>query len=256
MAKPNWIELPTGQRILILYEDRSVLVIDKPPGWMLAPSSWHKRSGNLQRALEASIKAGDFWARLRNLDYLRFAHRLDAGTSGILVLAKTPGALGALGALFQGRQVAKLYLAVVRGVPAQTQWSCGLKLAPDRANPGKMRVAPERGKEATTQFRLLQAGQGTALLEARPFTGRTHQIRVHLAACGHPVVGDGLYGPVPDRPAQLQLGLRAAGLAYTDPFTHRPVRIRAPVEEFARQYGFQPPDAAALILEPATSANR
>jgi len=100
-----------------------------------------------------------------------------------------------------------------------------------------MRVDPRGGKEAETVFRVLQVVGNTALIEARPYTGRTHQIRVHLADSGHPIVGDEMYGS----PARKELGLRAIGLAYQDPFTKRRVQIRAPVEEFCRRYGFQAP---------------
>src|SRR5215831_2735876 len=105
MAKPNFIELPTGETIPILYEDRSVLAIDKPRGWMLVPFSWQKTNRNLQAALTSSIAAGDFWARSRNLRYLRFVHRLDADTSGILLLAKSPGALRTYSELFESRRM-------------------------------------------------------------------------------------------------------------------------------------------------------
>jgi 23S rRNA-/tRNA-specific pseudouridylate synthase len=95
VAKPNRIELPGVEPIPILYEDRSVIAIDKPGGWMLVPFSWQKTSRNLQTALASSIAAGDFWARSRNLKQLRFVHRLDAETSGVLLLAKSQGALRA-----------------------------------------------------------------------------------------------------------------------------------------------------------------
>src|SRR5213594_2013263 len=93
LAKSNDIELPTGESIPILYEDRSVMAIDKPRGWMLAPFSWQKTSRNLQAALASSIAAKDFWARSRGLKYLRFVHRLDADTSGVLLLGKSVGAV-------------------------------------------------------------------------------------------------------------------------------------------------------------------
>lgn len=238
MAKPNYIELPTGERVPILYEDRSVLAIDKPRGWLLAPSDWRETSRNLQAALEGALRAGEYWARSRHLKYLRFVHRLDAETSGVLLLAKSPGALRPLSALFEGRQVEKTYLAVVHGAPKKREWSCRLKLAPDPAQPGRMKVDPRRGKEAETRFRVLQLRERMALLEVHPLTGRTHQIRVHLAASGHPVVGDGLYGQPGQR--ERQLGLRAVGLVYRDPFTRRRVSIRARAEQFVSKYGFEP----------------
>ena len=240
MGKPDHIELPTGERIPILYEDRSVLAIDKPAGWMLVPFSWQKTTRNLQAALTSSIAAGDFWARSRNLKYLRFVHRLDADTSGILLLAKSLGAVNSFGAMFESRRMEKVYLAVVLGVPEQSEWTCRLKLAPDPAAVGRMTVDALRGKEAETRFRVLQSAAGTSLVEARPVTGRTHQIRVHLAESGHAVVGDPLYGRG-ETSRRAGLGLRAVRLSYLDPFTRRRVDIRAPLEEFVREYGFDIP---------------
>src|SRR5215472_6028108 len=113
MPRPNYIEFPTGDCIPILYEDRSVMAIDKPRGWMLVPFSWQKTAHNLQAALTSSIAAGDFWARSRNLKFLRFVHRLDAETTGILLLAKSQGAVASYGTLFESREMEKVYLAVV-----------------------------------------------------------------------------------------------------------------------------------------------
>jgi RluA family pseudouridine synthase len=241
MAKPNFIELPTGETIPILYEDRSVLAIDKPRGWMLVPFSWQKTSRNLQAALTSSIKAGDFWARSRNLRFIRFVHRLDADTTGILLLAKSPGAVQSYGELFESRKMEKVYLAAVHRVPAQTEWVCRLKLAPDPDARGQMKVDARHGKEAETSFRILQTRPASALVEARPFTGRTHQIRVHLAESGHPVLGDELYGPQP-ADKRIALALRAVGLSYFDPFLKHRVLIRAPSGAFVREYGFDIPE--------------
>ena len=243
MAKPDYIELPTGEKISILYEDRSVLAIDKPRGWMLVPASWQKTNRNLQAAITSSIAARDFWARSRNLRYLRFVHRLDADTTGILLLAKSPGALRTFGSLFECRRMEKNYLAVVHGVPPDFEWTCRLKLAPDARRHGTMKVDPQQGKEAETNFRLLQTMDQISLIEARPFTGRTHQIRLHLAHAGFPVVGDDLYGATATQ-SRWNLGLRAVALEYKDPFTARPIRIRAPVEPFVREYGFELPQLA------------
>jgi 23S rRNA pseudouridine1911/1915/1917 synthase len=235
-VKPGFIELPTGENIPILYEDRSALAIDKPRGWMLAPDSWRETGRNLQAALAASVIARDFWARSRNLRFIRYVHRLDAETTGVVLLAKSPGAVHALSRLFESREMAKVYLAVVHGAPRSKRWTCRAKLSADPDAQGRIRVDQRNGKEAETRFEVLQTTRGLTLIRAVPLTGRTHQIRVHLAEAGHPVVGDKLYGKTgSDRGA---LALRAIELAYVDPFTRRRVRIRAPGEEFVSEYGF------------------
>ena len=224
--------------IPILYEDRSVLAIDKPRGWMLVPYSWQKTNWNLQAALVSSIAAGDFWARSRGLKFLKFVHRLDAETTGILLFAKSQGAVESYSELFESRRMEKTYLAAVDGVPQQDVWTCRLKLGPAPGQIGRMKVDESGGKEAETHFRVLQRRERLTLIEARPFTGRTHQIRIHLAESGCPCVGDDVYGRGREK---LRLGLRAVRLAYPDPFIRRRVEIRAPVEEFCREYGFDIP---------------
>jgi RluA family pseudouridine synthase len=237
MAKSKFIELPFCEPIPILYEDRSVLAIDKPRGWLLVPVNWQNTNRNLQAAINSSISAGDFWARSRNLKFLRYVHRLDTETSGVMLFAKSMGAVEAFGNLFEDRRMEKTYLAIVEGVPRETEWVCQLPLAPDPRTIGRMMVDTIEGKETETRFRLLQKKEKIALVEARPRTGRTHQIRVHLAQAGHPIVSDDLYGRVDPR---MEMGLRAVRLAYTDPFTRRRVEIRAPIDEFMGEYGFTP----------------
>lgn len=235
MAKPNCVELFDEEPIPILHEDRSVLAIDKPPGWMLVPLSWQRTQRNLQAAIFSSIGAGHFWARSRNIRFLKYIHRLDAETSGVLLFAKSPGALDSIGDLFEARKIEKVYLAVTDRPPPKPQWTCRLSLAPDPDEFGRMRV-DRHGKEAETTFRTLATAHGRHLIEARPHTGRQHQIRVHLAESGSPIVGDDLYGRADGSP----LGLRAVGLAYTDPFTRRPVAIRAPAGGFLAHFSFSP----------------
>lgn len=232
----------------ILYEDRSVLAVDKLAGWLLVPTDWQRTRRNLQAAIESSIVAGDFWARSRGLRFLRHVHRLDAETSGALLFAKHPKALDVLSRLFETRQVTKEYLAVVRGQPARQDWTCRHKLAPDPVRRGRVIRDERGGKEAETRFHA-ELVQDTpplglrTLVRARPLTGRTHQIRVHLAGAGHEVLGDPFYGEartLPGLPDAYPMGLRAVCLAYTDPFTHRPVRIEAPTAAFLAAYGFAP----------------
>jgi 23S rRNA-/tRNA-specific pseudouridylate synthase len=153
----------------------------------------------------------------------------------------------------------KTYLAVVAGIPRATTWTCRLALGPDPAAIGRIKVDARNGKSAETDFRVLATRTDprhgpVALIEGLPFTGRTHQIRVHLAAAGHPVLGDSLYGGAvasderrgAAEPAwktsaanvAFPLALRAVRLAYRDPFTQRPVEILAPTEAFLRTFGF------------------
>jgi 23S rRNA pseudouridine1911/1915/1917 synthase len=237
MAKPMVIELPTGATIPIVYEDRAVLAIDKPAGWMLAPDDWDRTQRNLQLALVSSMNGGDFWASSRQLRFIRFIHRIDADTSGLVLFAKNPGALTALSELFESREVEKEYLAIVEGVPASPKWTCSLMIGPEPAALSRMKVDPDTGKEAQTEFEVRDVIGQRALVVARPLTGRTHQIRVHLAASGTPVCGDGLYGK--KRLGEKQpLALRSVAIKYTDPFQRKRVSIRASADGFLRQFGF------------------
>jgi RluA family pseudouridine synthase len=244
MARPDCLQLFREAPIPILFEDRSVIAVDKPAGWMLVPFSWQRTNRNLQAAINSSIGAGHFWARSRNLRFLKYVHRLDADTTGILLFAKSQGALDALADLFEARTVEKIYLAVSTTPPKSAEWTCRLSLAPDPDQFGRI-IADRRGKEAETSFRVLASSGGRFLIEARPCTGRQHQIRVHLAHSGCPILGDELYG----QPDESPMALRAVGLAYTDPFTRRPVAIRAPSGEFLARHHFKP-DAARIEFRP------
>ncbi len=235
MAKPNSIELPDCKPIRILYEDRTVIAVDKPPGWMLVPHTWQRTSRNLQAAITSSIAGGDFWARSRGLKFLRYVHRLDADTSGVLLFAKSVGAVDSLGDMFESRRMEKMYLAVTAVEPREDEWTCRLALAPDPVRIARMVVDEQNGKGSETHFRVLEKIPGLTLIECRPVTGRTHQIRVHLAESGCPIVSDDLYGR---QTGQLEFGLRAVRLAYTDPFTKKAVEINAPVKYFLKDYGF------------------
>ena len=243
MAKLPYIDLSNGLRIPILHEDRNVIAIDKPQGWMLAPISWQNTGRNLYAALSSSVNAGDFWAQSRNLCFIRFVHRLDADTSGVLLLVKTPGAVPAYTEMFEERGVEKVYLAVVHGVPEVNEWRCELCIAPVPDRPGFMEVNNSLGKDAETLFRVIDKRKDRALVMCWPKTGRTHQIRVHLAAVGHPILGDELYGPVPTTEAEkvnFKLALRAIRLSFRDPFQAETVNIDADHLAFVQMHGFDP----------------
>jgi 23S rRNA pseudouridine1911/1915/1917 synthase len=251
--RPSFMELGLGKnaiQIPILHEDRSTIAIDKPAGWLLIPFSWQSTQRNLQAAITSSIAAGDFWAKSRNLKFLRAVHRLDGETSGVLLLARSAGAVDAYGNLFESRRMEKRYLVVAEGIPKQSNWTCQASLSPDPDRHGRIQVDARHGKEAETTFRLLSVSGARSLLEARPLTGRTHQIRVHLLEANHPVVGDDLYGSGTRTPqtaaarhrVRFPLGLRAIELAYIDPFLRRRIEIRASVGGFLEAFGF-PEDA-------------
>jgi RluA family pseudouridine synthase len=237
----NQIVLTDGTTISILYEDRSVLAIDKPAGWMLVPYNWDKTGRNLQLAISSAVIGGAFWARSRNLRFLKYVHRLDAETTGILLFAKSPGAVRTWGDLFESRRMQKRYLAVVRGNPEKEEWTCNARLGPDPKEHGRHRVVPNNSagesKDAETHFTVLERKKNLALIEARPVTGRTHQIRLHLQHASLPILGDTMYGAPEDRTLRNPpMALRAVELEYQDPFLRKPVRITAPAEDFIRQF--------------------
>lgn len=224
------------------------MAIDKPAGWLLVPHSWDRTPRNLQAAISAALRAQSYWAKSRNLRFLRHVHRLDGDTTGILLLSKSLGGVNSYGALFESRKMSKTYLAVVHGRPRQSDWICQARLGRDSAQIGRMKIDARHGKESETHFRLLHSLGDCSLVEARPGTGRTHQIRLHLLEAGLPIVGDDLYGPEAGRRKpplkhrrRYPMGLRAVELKYFDPFLRKEVRIEAPVEAFLKAFAMETP---------------
>jgi len=252
VAKPMYIQFPGYDPIPILFEDRTVIAIDKPAGWMLIPYTWRRTNRNLQAAIDSSIASGAFWAKSRNVKQLQHLHRLDAETTGILLFAKSPGAHRVIGGLFGQREMEKVYLAVVEGEPPSLSWRCTKSIGPVAGQPGRMQIDSKGGKPAETGFRVLARQAGRALIECRPVTGRTHQIRIHLLDARLQIVGDPLYQRDRSRGVSplFPMALRAVKLGFSNPFTSRKVLIQADQEAFLEAFGFQNPGSNGIPAVP------
>jgi 23S rRNA pseudouridine1911/1915/1917 synthase len=175
----------------ILYEDADLIVLDKPAGLVVHPAPGNE-DGTLVNALLAHC--GEQFTGIGDERRPGIVHRLDKDTSGIMVVAKTQVANNALTAAFAAHDLDRAYLALVWGLPSPMEGTIEGDIGRDKRDRKRMAVVTRSGKHALTRYRVLRAwGAAVSLLECRLATGRTHQIRVHLANRGHPVVGDPLY---------------------------------------------------------------
>jgi 23S rRNA pseudouridine1911/1915/1917 synthase len=209
----------------IVHEDPDIVVVDKPLGVAAHPSlGWEGPT-----VLGALAAAGVQVARLGPVERQGIVHRLDAGTSGLMVVAKSDRAYTALKQAFKDRTVDKIYHAVVQGHPDPLVGTIDAPIGRHPSHPWKFAVTPD-GKDSITHYETIEAFRGAALLEIHLETGRTHQIRVHMAAHRHPCVGDPLYGGDPTLAARLGLArqwLHAHELAFTHPGTGEVVRFES-----------------------------
>ncbi len=230
--------------LAIVYEDDALIVVDKPPGLVVHPAAGHW-SGTLVNALIAH--SGDSLSGIGGEKRPGIVHRLDKDTSGLMVVAKTDAAHRSLSGQFaaHGRdgRLHRAYRAVVWGKPSRREGRIEIALGRDAANRRKMSARGSRGKLAVTRYRVLATSSepgSPSLVECRLETGRTHQIRVHLAALGHPLLGDATYGSgfaasarrlgPRAREALATLGrqaLHAGELGFDHPLTGKPMLFRA-----------------------------
>lgn len=212
----------------VLYEDRDIVVINKPPGLLVHPAPGHP-AGTLVNALLFHCKdLAGIGGELRP----GIVHRLDKDTSGVLIVAKNEAAVQQLTAQFKNRLVRKEYLVLVWGRVQPSSGVIETLIGRDPRNRKKMSAKPASGRPAVSRYTVLEQFDETALLQVRIETGRTHQIRVHMAHMGHPVVGDPQYGGKragkPSFPVSRQM-LHASALTLNHPRTNEPLIFSVPM---------------------------
>jgi tRNA pseudouridine32 synthase/23S rRNA pseudouridine746 synthase len=199
----------------LLHTDATWIVVDKPAGLPAVPG----------RTVELKDCASTRVQRLYP-DAL-VVHRLDMATSGLLLFARGPGMQRALGSAFERRQVIKHYIAIVHGQPQDDEGTVDLPLSADWLKRPLQRVDAVGGKAALTHWRVIARDTRSARIELNPVTGRTHQLRVHLAAIGHPILGDALYAPPEAQLMAPRLLLHASVLELTHPRTGQAARFES-----------------------------
>jgi 23S rRNA pseudouridine1911/1915/1917 synthase len=210
----------------IAYEDEHLLVVDKGPGIVVHPARGHHED-TLSQLLAGSASGGD-------PERAGIVHRLDRDTSGLLVVARSEQAHALLQTALARRQIEREYLALVEGRPPARSGTIEAPIGRDPRVRTRMAVGGAHAREARTHFELEKALPGSSLLRLRLETGRTHQIRVHLRAIGHPVAGDPEYGTAGLFGLERQF-LHAARLAFDHPVTGERVEVRSPLPDDLRR---------------------
>ncbi|MCU0668170.1 MAG: RluA family pseudouridine synthase [Myxococcota bacterium] len=226
---------PEAIPLVVLHEDTDLIVIDKPAGLVVHPAPGHA-SGTLVNALLHHCRD---LAGIGGVLRPGIVHRLDRGTSGVMVAAKRDAAHAALAAQFKDHSIERVYLALVRGTPGSDAGDVDRAIGRHPRDRKRMSVQTRSGRAAATHWRVLERFSRAAvtLLEVRPASGRTHQIRVHLASIGLPIVADPVYGRGGDALGLERPALHAAVLGFTHPASGERLRFEAPM----------PPDLLAAV---------
>jgi 23S rRNA pseudouridine1911/1915/1917 synthase len=235
---------PEDIPLTIAYEDAHLIVVDKPAGMVVHPAAGNI-TGTLVNALLHHCRGQ--LSGINGVARPGIVHRIDKDTSGLLVIAKSDAAHEGLAVQFAAHTVHRRYLAVCAGHPSPSEGTIDARVGRSDSDRKKMTVLPNnssRGKTAITHYKVLERLDEAALIECRLETGRTHQVRVHCASIGHPLLGDPAYGrtPKPLRPVLERLGfarqaLHAAELGFVHPITGENIRFSSDT----------PPDMAELI---------
>jgi RluA family pseudouridine synthase len=233
--------------VQVIYQDEVLFAVNKPAGLSISPDRWDKEKDFLMGLLFDGIARQRPWAVELGLNYLANAHRLDKGTSGILLMARTKPTLVTLARAFQDRDVHKLYFVLVEGRPPADEMEIDFPIAPHPVRPGLSVTGGAHAKPALTRIRLVEKWRRYSLLEAEPLTGRQHQIRVHLQTVGSPVVADRQYGTgqtlllsklkknyrfkenEPERPLIGRPALHAARVTFPHPTSGQAMTLEAPL---------------------------
>ncbi len=229
---------PQDIELNIIYEDEHLIVLNKQPGIVVHPGNGNE-DGTIVNALLHHRGTDEFIAMVDEEQRPGIVHRLDKDTSGALIIAKRADVKETLYRMFQGHEIRKTYLALTIGRMDEAAGRIELPIGRHPRNPTMRLVATKgKGREACTEYRTIATADGAfgkevSLMKIRLHTGRTHQIRVHFAHFGHPVLGDNLYGGCPAKmpyPAKRQM-LHAWRLAFRHPVTGERMRIEAPLPE-------------------------
>jgi RluA family pseudouridine synthase len=229
--KLTWLLKSRG--VGIVEEDEVLMVLDKPSNLLVLPDRLHQSLPNLYTIIHEELGA------------IFTVHRIDRETSGLIVFAKTAEAHASLNRQFEGREVEKVYHAIVLGMPSQNEGTIDAPLSESGRQKGIMLIDEKEGKEAITEYTVLEEFKGYAFVEARPKTNRTDQIRVHLQSIGTPILGDlqygggegfflshvkpGYRGVEEERPLLNRSALHSAGLSFLHPSSEERLKFSLPL---------------------------